>query len=120
MTNHNDDVLDSAALDRLYDVTGGDPEFMRELVLTFVDDAPRQLDEMQTACGDKNAAEVRRLAHGLKSNGADFGATDFSELCQRLEHQAANDNLEEADSLIAALKTEFERVKNALEDYINS
>ena len=119
MSNDDRAELDEAALNRLYDVTGGDPEFMRELVLTFVDDAPKQLDEMQSACSTQNAAEVRRIAHGLKSNGADFGATDFAELCQRLEHEAANDNLEEADSLIAALKTEFERVKNALEDYIN-
>ncbi len=77
--------LDPAALDNLRDTTGGDPAFLAELIDTFLEDAPPLLNNLQQALGKEDAAGVRLAAHSLKSNGADFGATTFSALCQQLE-----------------------------------
>jgi len=58
---------------------------------------------------------VRRAAHTLKSNGATFGATGFSELSRQLESLARPGTLEGTADLIARIEAEFERVRIALE-----
>ncbi len=42
-------VVDQAAIDRLLDMTGGDPEFLRELITTYVEDGAAQLVAMRDA-----------------------------------------------------------------------
>lgn len=113
-------VLDQGALDALDDVTGGDPEFFAELVHTFLDDAPTLIAGMRRGLATGDASEVRRLAHGLKSNGRDFGATRFADLCATLEHNTADGQLASATDMIDTIETEFATVKRALEAYINA
>ena len=120
MSNHYSDILNQAALDELNEVTGGDPEFMAELVNTFLEDAPVLLDDLANALADGNAGEVRRIAHGLKSNGTDFGATHFAQLCKTMEHNAANGDLNGGNALLADIEQAFSQVQDALEAYINS
>ena len=64
--------------------------------------------------------KLRRLAHGLKGNGREFGATEFMNLCKTLEQNAAEGQLEDADDLLDAIEQSFVTVKSALEDYINN
>jgi HPt (histidine-containing phosphotransfer) domain-containing protein len=118
MSKHYSDILDQSALDELNEVTGGDPEFMAELVNTFLEDAPMLMNDLQAALAAGNAGEVRRIAHGLKSNGMEFGAVKFAELCKTLERNAADGQLADADALLADIEAEFARVKDALEAYI--
>ena len=60
------------------------------------------------------ASGVRRVAHSLKSNGADFGAATFSHLCKDLENMGKSGKLDGAQELAAQIMTEYERVKSAL------
>lgn len=120
MSNHYSDILDEAALEALNEVTGGDDEFFAELVDTFLEDAPTLMADIHTALDSGDASEVRRLAHGLKSNGMDFGATVFATLCKTLEHNAADGQLGDGHDLLADIEDEFTRVKAALEAYVDS
>lgn len=113
-------ILDQEALEALDEVTGGDPEFLAELVNTFLEDAPILMADIWRFVEAGDAVEVRRLAHGLKGNGREFGATDFANLCARLEHDAADQRLDTADALLNQIEQEFARVKQALEDYMRS
>jgi HPt (histidine-containing phosphotransfer) domain-containing protein len=112
--------LDQDALDALDEVTGGDAEFLAELVDTFLEDAPLLLTDLHQAIQAGDAGEVRRLAHSLKGNGRDFGANAFAQLCETLEHDAADGNLSAAQELFNDIEGEFPRVQDALEAYINS
>jgi len=114
----SNNYLDQAALDELNEVTGGDPEFMAELVNTFLEDAPVQLQDLRAALSGGDAGEVRRIAHGLKSNGMDFGAAAFADMCKTLEFNAANGQLGDADALLTDIENEFTRVRDALEAYV--
>ena len=116
----SDSYLDQNALDALDEVTGGDVEFLSELVDTFLEDAPLLMTELHQAIQAGNAGEVRRLAHGLKGNGREFGATSFARLCETLEHHAADGNLRDAQDLYNNIEEEFPRVQDALEAYIDS
>ena len=108
-------ALDTAALNNLLSVVGGEFSFLEELINSFLNDAPALLVELKGYIERADAEGTRRLAHSLKSNGADFGATDFSSLCKDLEMRAKSGNMDGAALLFEQIADEFERVRLALE-----
>ncbi len=76
-------VIDRTTFDELKQISGA--EFINELVDTFLDDAPRLLDELKSGLAEGNADSFRRAAHSLKSNAATFGASRLAELAKDLE-----------------------------------
>ena len=80
-------TLDPAAMTRLLEITGGDQEFVDELIDTFIDDARRRSRRSAPAAAGDIAAVVRP-AHSLKSNAANVGATVLADLCRALEADA--------------------------------
>jgi HPt (histidine-containing phosphotransfer) domain-containing protein len=76
-------------------------------VQRLVDSATRGLQQGR-------ADEVRRAAHTLKSTGATFGATRFSELSRSLESLASSGTLEGAADLILRIEAEYQAVRMAL------
>ena len=108
-------LLDPAALENLRAMAGGDPAFVAELIETFLEDAPKLLSDMARALETGDAAGLRLAAHSLKSNGAEFGATAFSELCKQLEVIGKSGDLSGAKGLVTQASAEFSRVGTALE-----
>jgi len=94
---------------------GGDRSLLTALVDTFLSDAPRLVEAARRGFEHGQTDEIRRAAHTLKSNGATFGATSFSELSRQLEALARSGILEGSDELIARIDAEYERVRIALE-----
>jgi HPt (histidine-containing phosphotransfer) domain-containing protein len=108
------DVLDPRALRTLLDTVGGEFEVLAELIDSFLEDAPGLLAELTGFAAASDAAGLRRIAHSLKSNGADLGATEFSRLCRELEALARDGELADAAERVVHLQTEYERVAAAL------
>ena len=54
------------------------------------------------------------MTHSLKSDGADFGATTYSELCRELEMVGKSGVLGGATELSAWIVAEYEQVEVAL------
>jgi HPt (histidine-containing phosphotransfer) domain-containing protein len=96
--------LDGAALESLRELGGDD--FLAEVIDTFLADMETLLATLRRALAEGDAAEVRRMAHTLKSNGATLGATEFAELCRALEKQAKDGRLEDAPALVARIEVE--------------
>jgi signal transduction histidine kinase/DNA-binding response OmpR family regulator/HPt (histidine-containing phosphotransfer) domain-containing protein len=107
-------VLDPTALENLLSVVGGEFSYLAELIDSFLEDAPQLLTELNQFIEDEDAAGVRRVAHSLKSNGADFGATNFSKLCKELEMMGKSGRLDGAADLSAQVMAEYEKVEVAL------
>jgi HPt (histidine-containing phosphotransfer) domain-containing protein len=107
-------VLDPAALGNLLSMLGGEFEYLVELIDSFLEDGPQLMAELEQAIAGGNAADVRRVAHSLKSNGADFGATTFSTLCKELEMMGKSGALDGAAGLAAQAEDEFGKVEVAL------
>jgi CheY-like chemotaxis protein len=109
-------MLHPAALERLMQTIGDDnPDLLVALINTFLSDVPRLVDGARRGLQQGQADEVRRAAHTLKSNGATFGATGFSELSRQLESLAGSGTLEGTADLIARIDAEYDRVRIALE-----
>jgi PAS domain S-box-containing protein len=108
-------LLHPPALERLMQTIGDDRGLLAALIDTFLNDVPRLVDGARHGLQQGQADEVRRAAHTLKSNGATFGATGFSELSRELEALARSRTLEGTADLIARIEAEYERVRIALE-----
>ena len=107
--------LDPLALERLQEMAGGDAGFLAEMFRTFLADAPGMLAEMRQSLEQGDAATLRRVAHSLKSNSADFGARTLSDLCRELEMMGKAGTLDGAAEGLALVEAEWVRVKAALE-----
>jgi HPt (histidine-containing phosphotransfer) domain-containing protein len=107
-------VLDVKALEDLLAMLGGEFDYLVELIDSFLEDAPQLLSELEQLVESGDAAGVRRVAHSLKSNGADFGADSFSSLCKELEMTAKAGTLEGTGDMVAQIAAEYGRVAAAL------
>ena len=113
MTNGSG-AVDPAAIDRLLEMTGGDPEFLDELIQTYLEDAVVQLEAMRTAADGGSAEDMMRPAHSLKSNSASMGAERLAEHCRALEADARSGTVVQAAERVAEAAAEFERVRSDL------
>lgn len=107
--------IDLKVFNELKDATGAD--FIGELVQAFLEDAPTQIAQMQSALTGQDAESFRRAAHTLKSNAATFGATDLSGLARELEMLGREKNLEVGNRL-QVLEEAFDQAKNQLNELI--
>ncbi|MEA3143016.1 MAG: Hpt domain, partial [Thermoplasmata archaeon] len=67
-------AVDEGVLRALLDDMGGDAEVVKELVQSYLEEAPRLLAEARAALAAGDAATVQRAVHTLKSTSATFGA----------------------------------------------
>jgi signal transduction histidine kinase/CheY-like chemotaxis protein/PAS domain-containing protein len=107
-------VLDPAALADLLSLLGGEFIYLEEVIDSFLEDAPQLLAELQDCVAEGDPVGASRIAHSLKSNGADFGAHAFSELCRELELQGKSGKMEGAAELAAQIETEHTKLAVAL------
>ena len=114
VTDASADELEAALRKSLEKLTGGDLEFMAEIIDTFLDDAPDLLAKMRDGVEHSNAADLRLAAHSLKSNSADFGAETLRELCKQAELLGEQGRLEGADSLVSRATSEYATIESAL------
>ena len=82
----------------MLDVLGGQFVYLVEVIDSFLEDAPKLLAELDAAVTNGDIDTTRRIAHSLKSNGADFGAQHFSQLCYQLETLTRGGSLKEPRS----------------------
>ncbi|MFH0881307.1 MAG: response regulator, partial [Lentisphaerota bacterium] len=91
-------------------------DFIIEVIEVFNEDAPKLLHDMQHALTTHDADLFRRAAHSLKSNSAAFGAMTLSEMAKELEMMGKAGRLAEVAEKVARAETEYERVKEALQN----
>lgn len=109
-------VLKPAQLNSLLEVIGGEFDQLVQIIDSFLEDAPLQLTKLGEAIEGKDSGTIRLLAHSLKSNGADLGATDFTEACKKLELLAKTGELNGVDALYTEITGQFPAIKKALEE----
>ena len=106
------DTIDVATFAELKTTAGDD--FVRELVDTFLIEAPAMLAELRDAFAAGDAERFRRAAHSLKSNGNTFGALAFGAMARELELGGLAQAQQAQGTALAALAQEYERVAQAL------
>ncbi|MFC2029397.1 GAF domain-containing protein [Chloroflexota bacterium] len=107
-------VLDPAVLDELLTMLGGEFVYLEEIIDSFLEDSPRLLADLKQYVDGGDSAGASRIAHSLKSNGADFGAATFSNLCMDLEAKGRSGELNGSADLLDALEAEHTKLEAAL------
>jgi HPt (histidine-containing phosphotransfer) domain-containing protein len=105
-------VIDQTTFDELKQMSGD--EFINELIDTFLEDAPKMIDEIKSGLAANNADTFRRAAHSMKSNAATFGASQLAELAKELEMLGKESKLHETGDRLRALEEAYESVRKEL------
>ncbi len=90
------------------------PQLVQEIMESFLETAPDSIAEMDDAMAAADAEALMRAAHSLKSGSLYVGAATLSQLCRELEGVSKEGDLEASATKLAALKTEFDRVMEAI------
>ncbi len=113
--NLDQNVLDRKTLEGLYAlVEEGEPNFVDELIETFLGDAPRLLLEIKTSLKDVDRERLSRSVHTLKSSSAAVGASSLSSQCQYLEGAAHRASISELSEQVAVLHDLYISTETAL------
>ena len=114
MTDEGAGPLDEGVFADLLESTGGDPDFLAELIDIYLDDAPRQVVAMREAALGGRIDDLVRAAHTLKGSSSSIGAAELSERSRTLELAGRAGALEDAVGAVDGIEAELSRVREAL------
>jgi HPt (histidine-containing phosphotransfer) domain-containing protein len=109
-------AIDAAVFANLVEMTGGDLEFIDELVDTYLDDGAAQIDALRAAVESGVVADLVRPAHSMKSSSLNVGAVRLGEQCRTLEEAARSGDVPHPAEWVAAIAAGFEEARRALLD----
>jgi signal transduction histidine kinase/CheY-like chemotaxis protein/HPt (histidine-containing phosphotransfer) domain-containing protein len=104
-------ILDEATLADLQEIMGDE---VRGLVQAYLHDGDARLLALRVAADRRDAVEVGKLAHSLKSASANVGAKVLSAEAKAVEQDARNGALADPDARVAALEKLYAQTAAAL------
>lgn len=102
-----DSAMDHEAFEQMKDIMG---EVLDDLIRTFLDYMPEQIEALQLALQERNAEQVFAVAHRIKSSSSSIGANGLAASAEQLELQGRSGRLENTDELFAQLTGKFDEV----------
>ena len=96
-----DQALNIEALNELRNLMG---DALNEVLQTFVDYVPGQIDELSQAVSNDDAYGVFNLAHKMKSSSSSIGADGLAAVAEQLEVIGRSGTTEGTPELLAKLK----------------
>lgn len=110
-------MFDPAGFKRLQDTLGNQAKaLLPSLLDSLYKEVPKLLGEARQALAEERVADLRRAAHTLKSNCANFGAMAMAQVARDLEYLARDGVLDGAAELIARAEGEFPKAHAVLEE----
>jgi PAS domain S-box-containing protein len=117
VTDNNDlesEVIDQA---RMQDLIDGLGDGLRDVIESYLEDAPKQIEELRAGYERGDLDDLQRVAHTLKSSSGIFGAYQMVALCRALEI-AAREGGDAGAQPIQAIAEAFEKVRPVLVFYL--
>jgi HPt (histidine-containing phosphotransfer) domain-containing protein len=109
-----DGPIDAAVFANLVEMTGGEMDFVDELVDTYLEDGRRQIDALHAAVAAGDVEALVRPAHSLKSGSLNVGAMTLGALCREVEEAARSGAVPDAAEQINAIASGFAAAGDAL------
>ncbi len=91
--------------------TGGEMNFLEELIDMFIEDFEEKYTALKTAVLQKEADKVREIAHSLKGSSANLGLKPLQETFFLLEMAGSDNNLLDAENKIDLLSIQLNKLK---------
>jgi two-component system sensor histidine kinase BarA len=109
-----DGPIDQVVFANLVEMTGGEMDFVDELVDTFLEDGERQIDAMRAAVEHADMASLTRAAHSLKSGSLNVGALELGSLFRSLEEAGRSASVPDPGASVAPIASAFDAARRAL------
>ncbi len=110
-------ALDSVAFAQIAEISAqASAGFLSRLTLKFIETSASDIDNLVVMLSEGQSGEVRKLAHSLKGSSANLGAQQLAKLCHEIELAAAENSLEGIDVQLEDIKSERDRVVDALQN----
>ncbi|MBA2719155.1 MAG: Hpt domain-containing protein [Chloroflexi bacterium] len=106
--------IDEATFDRLVEMTGGELDFVDELVDTYLEEADGQVTALRAALERDDQEALIRAAHSLKSGSLNVGALELGEACRGLEEGLRQGRIADAQELVTDIAAGFAEARTAL------
>lgn len=118
----NKELISSKALDKIRSLQiKGAPDILTRIIGLYLRDTPLRLNQLYQALQANDAAEVRSVAHNLKSSCANLGAVYLSTLFKEIEHKGHTNSLQGTAQLFAKAVREFQKIIKPLRaEIVNS
>jgi two-component system sensor histidine kinase/response regulator len=111
---------DPVDIERIHELTEGDRDFEQELIESFLLDTRQRLADLEEALRKRNGEEVKRQTHTIKGSSANAGARGMQEIARRMEMVDSVEAPGMALELLDDLKSEFRRVDEYLQRYLDA
>jgi HPt (histidine-containing phosphotransfer) domain-containing protein len=110
----SDGAIDRVAFERLVEMTGGDLEFVDDLIDTYLDDGAQQVELLREAAARGSVEDLVRPAHTLKSSSLNVGAVSLGELARTLEEAGRRGDVPHPPEWAARIAAGFEAAREEL------
>jgi CheY-like chemotaxis protein/HPt (histidine-containing phosphotransfer) domain-containing protein len=103
----------------LYHISGSDNEFVRQMLISFINTTQKGLKEMQEAATSGQWESVANLAHKLLPPCRHLGASELSSLLSTIEKDIrTNNNTGPIETLTEKSVKEFETISELVKEHI--
>ncbi len=117
--NSKPDSSGKVSLHNLYHISAGDEQFVKQMIITFINTTQKGLKEMQEAAVSAKWESVADLAHKLLSPCRHIGAADLYNLLSTVEKRIRNNvSGEPVEALIEKSLREFETISELLNEHV--
>jgi HPt (histidine-containing phosphotransfer) domain-containing protein len=107
-------ILDRSALKQILEDTGGDPEFIAELIVDYLDNTRTLLADLADSCALGDLDRAGRAAHTIKATSAAMGARTLSALAAQTEATCQTGDILDVRNRTSALQDAFRLVELVL------
>jgi HPt (histidine-containing phosphotransfer) domain-containing protein len=101
-------------MSRLEEIAGDDPEFIQELLDTFIESTQELMQPLRDGVAAGDCASVQRESHRLKGSSANIGAGTLQAYSYELEKLGRAGSLDRAAEILQQIEAEFDRVRQFL------
>lgn len=112
------ETLDIAALDRLRRLGG--ENLLRQMIELYLTNGPDRIRSLTEGAAARDAAQVERAAHTLKSSAGNLGAARLQTIAEAVESEAAAGRIDEVQvaQLVRDYEASVDALRRALEERI--
>jgi HPt (histidine-containing phosphotransfer) domain-containing protein len=108
--------------EKLLELSGGDVDFVIELLEAYVLQAGQEIDAVKKMEGEKDWDGVKFIAHRLRSSSGSVGAKRIAKACSELENYiASSDDIEKSvylyvESFLEAVSSQLAEIEQELNE----
>ncbi len=95
-------IIDISVIEGLKEI--GDKEFVTELIEMFLQQSEDIMSEIRNYSENKDVDNLSKLSHKLKGSCLNLGAIDMSKVCQTIEHNTRENNIDSIEQHLDSLE----------------